>query len=191
MTRYIRRLLLPWLAVTMVACGPRAVEHVDPETGLSSWKAEHRGLSIELVQVLPDYVRAVYASKRLPREVVEKVASQCVFGTILRNLSQEPLTYDVGRWRYITPDGREHRIRTKSEWVREWQDMGIAFRWSLLPEKVTFGVGDWDQGFMTLALPPGAEFDLEYSWTVGGATHRARLEGLRCAPAAPPVKPEE
>jgi hypothetical protein len=38
---------------------------------------------MELIQVLPDYVRAVYASRGLPQTIIDSVSSYCVFGTIL------------------------------------------------------------------------------------------------------------
>jgi hypothetical protein len=138
-----------------------SVERVSPDTGLSSWKSEGDALEFELVQVLPDYVRAVYAARGLPEVVVDKVSSYCVFGTILHNRTEKPLSYRVADWRYITPDGVSHRIRTKSEWVSEWQDLGIAFRWSMLPDDQTFEVGDWGQGFTTIALEPGSRFALD------------------------------
>jgi hypothetical protein len=177
---------LLWLALP-VAADAAVVEHVNPDTGLSSWKAQGDALSFELIQVLPDYVRAVYSSRGLPKAVVDKVSSYCVFGTILRNLTDQPLSYRVADWRYITPDGVRHPIRTKSEWVNEWRDMGIAFRWSMLPDDQTYAVGDWGQGFTTIALQPGSRFALEYSWTQDDKTETRLIEEVRCAPAEPPV----
>ena len=174
-----------WLALP--AAGISAiVEHVSPDTGLSSWKSEGDALDFELVQVLPDYVRAVYTSRGLPKTVVDKVSSYCVFGTILRNTTDRPLSYRVADWRYITPDGVRHRIRTKSEWVAEWRDMGVAFRWSMLPDDQSFAVGDWGQGFTTIALQPGSQFVLEYSWTQDAKTEIRIIEEVRCAPVEPP-----
>ena len=93
-----------------------AVLHeVDPATGLASWKTPEQAFSLELIQILPDYVRAVYASRGLPRSVIDKVSSYCVFGTIVRNESDAPLAYRVADWRYRTPDGVEHRLFYYSE----------------------------------------------------------------------------
>jgi hypothetical protein len=159
------------------------IEHVDPDTGLRSWKVGDQAFSIELVQVLPDYVRAVYSARGLPREIVDEVSSYCVFGTIIRNTTSEPLSYRVADWRYITPDGTRHPLKTKSEWVEEWHNMGVAFRWSMLADEQTFAEGDWVQGFSTVKLPPGSRFDLSYSWSQHGKTITDTIEGLRCAPA--------
>jgi len=163
-----------------------SIERVSPDTGLSSWKSEGDALEFELVQVLPDYVRAVYAARGLPKAVVDKVSSYCVFGTILHNRTDRPLSYRVADWRYITADGVSHRIRTKSEWVSEWQDLGIAFRWSMLPDDQTFEVGDWGQGFTTIGLQPGNRFALEYSWAQDGKAETRTIKEVRCAPAEAP-----
>jgi len=176
-----------WLLLPVMVYGA-SVERVSPDTGLSSWKSEGDALEFELVQVLPDYVRAVYAARGLPDVVVDKVSSYCVFGTILHNRTDRPLSYKVAEWRYITTDGVSHRIRTKSEWVDEWHDMGIAFRWSMLPDDQTFEVGDWGQGFTTIGLQPGNRFALEYSWTQDGKTETRTIKEVRCAPAEAPER---
>lgn len=160
-----------------------AREQVNPDTGLSSWKAGDAGFSLELVQVLPDYVRASYASRGLPQTIIDRVSSYCVFGTILKNHSGSPLSYNIADWRYVTADGSRHTARTKTEWVNEWQDLGVAYRWSLLPEQQTYAPGDWGQGFTTIALPPETVLDLHYSWEQGGTTHTGIIEEVRCAPA--------
>jgi hypothetical protein len=176
-----------WLLLPLIACSS-VVERTNPDTGLSSWKSGADALEFELVQVLPDYVRAVYTSRGLPKAVVDKVSSYCVFGTILHNRTETPLSYRVADWRYITPDGISHRIRTKTEWVNEWRDMGIAFRWSMLPDEQTFEVGDWGQGFTTIALEPGSRFTLEYSWTQDGKTETRTIKEVRCAPVEAPER---
>ena len=159
------------------------VEHrVNPETGLSSWKAQHEGFSLELIQVLPDYVRAVYASRGLPPEAIERLAGYCVFGTIVRNESDASLAWRLADWRYITADGREQRLKPKSEWLREWRELGVAFRWTLLADDQVYEVGDWGQGFITLKLAPDEAFDLHYSWSQHDKTHRGVIEQARCAP---------
>ena len=179
-----------WLLLPAIV-NSASIERVSPDTGLSYWKSEGDALEFELVQVLPDYVRAVYAARGLPAVVVDKVSSYCVFGTILHNRTDRPLSYKVADWRYVTPDGMSHRIRTKSEWVNEWHDMGIAFRWSMLPDDQTFEAGDWGQGFTTIGLQPGHQFVLEYSWTQDGKTETRAIKEVRCAPAKAKVPEHE
>jgi len=158
------------------------VRHQDKNTGLLSWQQLEPGFSMRLIQLLPDYVAAVYGARGLPPAIVEIMAGYCVFGTIVRNESQHPVSYRVADWRYITDDGIEHPVKTKTDWINEWQDMGVAFRWSILPDKQNLEPGDWNQGFTTVLLPPGSTFDLIYTWRYHGEKHEAIFEGLNCAP---------
>lgn len=160
----------------------------DNASGLLSWKASHPGFSLQFIQLLPDYVRAVYSARDLPTDVVELMAGYCIFGTIIKNESTGPLSYRVSDWRYITRDGKEHPVKTKTEWLKEWQEMGVAFRFSLLPDDQTFAPGDWSQGFTTLPLPPDSPVKLRYRWTQQGETHEDTFEALRCAPAQAPQR---
>ena len=185
-TRTLIAILL--LAVSgLVSQGYAAVEtHTDETSGLLSWKAQHPGFSLQFIQLLPDYVRAVYGARGLSQDVVDLMASYCVFGTIIKNESGGPLAYRVADWRYITEDGQSHPVKTKTAWLKEWQDMGVAFRWSLLPDDQQFAPGDWSQGFTTLPLPPGTTFKLRYQWTQQGKTHDGIFEALQCAPDKSP-----
>jgi hypothetical protein len=185
---WTRRISLCLCLLVSLQAGAAAEQQVNPETGLLSWKAGGQAFAIELIQVLPDYVRAVYAARGLPQQVIDDVSSYCVFGTIIRNTTAAALSYRVADWRYTTPDGIRHRLKTKSEWVQEWRDMGVAFRWSMLADEQTFAEGDWVQGFTTVKLSPGSRFDLEYSWNQHGRQHVATIEGMRCAPAEAPVQ---
>jgi len=170
-------LLLPAVRAASV------VEEVNPQSGLSRWHTVNQDFSLELIQLVPDFVRAVFDSKGLPPQIIDAVSSYCVFGTIVRNRADVPLSYDIADWRYVTADGVAHTGKLKSEWVSEWRDMGVAFRWTLLPGAQTWQVGDWGQGFTTVDLPHGTAFDLHYSWTQDGIVHKDIIEGLRCAPA--------
>lgn len=174
-------------AIATAPPGFAAVETFSDDTsGLLSWKAQHPGFSLQFIQLLPDYVRAVYGARGLPKEVVDLMASYCMFGTIIKNESGESLGYRVADWRYITADGQSHPLKTKTQWLKEWQDMGVAFRWSLLPDDQQFAPGDWSQGFTTLPLARGTVFKLKYQWTQQGETHEGVFEELRCAPAEAP-----
>ena len=153
---------------------------------LLAWKAQHPGFSLQLIQLLPDYVRAIYGARGLPKDIVELMAGYCVFGTIIKNESGTDLAYRVADWRYVTSDGQSHPVKTKTQWLEEWKKLGVAFRWSLLPDDQRFSPGDWSQGFTTLPLAPDTIFNLHYSWTMEGQTHEATIEELRCAPSTAP-----
>jgi hypothetical protein len=151
-------------------------------SGLYSWVAESEGFSIELIQLLPDFVRAIYMAHDFPDAEVDDIASYCVFGTVIKNTSTEPLDYDVADWYYTDINGKDHRIKTKSEWLEQWRKAGVTFSWTLLPDKGTFYEGDWQQGFTTIKLPRESTFSLTYKWSINGTEHSDIFEGLSCAP---------
>ena len=184
-----RRLpLLLWLLLLpppLISAG-EVQPYRDPSTGLMSWRVQQPGFSLQLVQMLPDYVAAVYSSRGLPPALIERMRAHCVFGTILTNDSDTTLSYRVADWRALTPDGATHPFRAKSAWVAEWASMGVGFRWSMLADEQTFAPGDWMQGFTTVELAPGSTFDFVFSVTLGDKEHDGRIAGVRCAPAQPP-----
>ncbi len=178
-------MLRPWLLMAVLLLPAFALaggqeERVNPETGLKSWKKVDRGFSVELVQLLPEFVEATYASRELPPALFASMKGYCVFGTVVRNESDAPLAYRVAEWRYVTADGKRHRLRTKSEWIRVWQKLGADFSYSILPDDIEFDVGDWAQGFTTPKVPPGARFHLIYTRRQHGRRYTGMLENLEC-----------
>lgn len=169
------------LIFPMLLSGGVVQKKQDPDTGLLSWNVEDRGLSLELIQLPPDYIRAIYSSRGLPKDIVEDMASYCVFGTIIKNLSDTQLSYRVADWHYVTADGKEHSLKTKTQWLTEWRKRGVKFAWSLLPDDQVFDVGDWSQGFTTVKLTRGSTFDLVFYWKIEEKTHAGKIENLRCA----------
>ena len=175
----------------MASCGVQAVDNpvgmsTDGDSGIKSWKYEGNGIGLEFVQVPPDYIRASYSARGLPRSISEAVAGRCVFGTIIRNLSDQPLSYRVADWHYVNADGATVPIKTKSEWLREWHDMGVRFSWSILADDPTFAVGDWIQGFTTMAEPHGSQLSLTVRWSIEEKPYERIFSNLQCAPAANP-----
>lgn len=155
----------------------------DPTTGLISWRSIENGFSLQLIQLHPDYVTAVYSSRGLPKKLIDGVLKYCVFGTIVKNESSEDVSYKVADWRYSVKDGEKHPVKTKSQWVKEWEAMGVAYRWSMLADDQIFSPGDWIQGFTTIPLKPGDYFDFHYQWTYQGKVFTKTLQGIRCATA--------
>ena len=149
-----------------------------------TWTSVGDGFSLELIQLLPDFVRAIYSKHGFPKEEVERIAGYCVYGSIIKNTSQQLLSYRVADWRYREKNGTEHPVKTKTQWLEEWRRVGIKFSWTLLPDSGDFEIGDWQQGFTTIKLPRNSEFDLIYNWKLDGVKHEAVLENLRCPPVS-------
>ena len=153
-------------------------------SGLLTWTSNDDGFSIELIQLLPDFVRAVYDKHGLPADEVERIAGYCDFGTIIQNTSQQQLSYRVSDWRYIDKKGKAYPVKTKAQWLEEWHKAGITFAWTLLPGSGDFGIGDWQQGFTTIKIDRNEKFDLVYTWTLDGKKHQGKIENMSCAPAS-------
>ncbi len=160
--------------------------HKNESSGLLTWTVEDTGFTIELIQLLPDFIRAIYAKHNFPDEEVERAASYCIFGTILKNTSDQHLSYRVDDWSYRTRDGKVHPVKTKTQWLEEWRKAGILFSWTLLPDIGEFAVGDWQQGFTTIKLARESEFDLHYRWQLDGHAHSGVLKNIKCAPESLP-----
>jgi hypothetical protein len=153
-------------------------------SGLLTWTSKDDGFSIELIQLLPDFVRAVYDKHGLPADQVERIAAYCDFGTIIQNTSRQQLSYRVADWRYIDKNGKSYPVKTKEQWLEEWRKAGVTFAWTLLPGSGDFGIGDWQQGFTTIKIDRNEKFDLVYTWTLDGAKHQGKIENMSCAPAS-------
>ena len=173
---------LALLMLTHIASAANISAQKNEDSGLYSWVAESEGFSIELIQLLPDFIRAIYMSHEFPDAEVDEIASYCVFGTIIKNTSEQQLDYDVATWYYTDKHGNNRPVKTKTQWLEQWRKAGVTFSWTLLPDKGTFYQGDWQQGFTTIKLPRESEFSLTYKWSINGIEHTDIFEGLRCAP---------
>jgi len=153
----------------------------DESSGSSKWQVEQQGFSLTLVQLGAEYVSAVFAARGLPKDVVADISTYCLFGTIIKNTSNTTLSSQLSDWRIVTSEGKEHRLKLKDEWVKQWSAKGVAFRWLLLSDQQNFDDGDWIQGFTTVALAPGQSFDLYYSWKQQGKLFNNIIRGMSCA----------
>jgi len=159
-----------------------AIQSADKNPGSPKWSTEHHGFSLTLVQLGTEYVSAVFAARGLPKDVVDDISTYCLFGTIIKNTSNKTLSSQLSDWRVVTTEGKEHQLKLKDEWVKQWSAKGVGFRWLLLSDKQNFDDGDWIQGFTTVALPPGQTFDLYYSWKQQDKLFNNTIKGMSCAP---------
>jgi hypothetical protein len=157
--------------------------HKNKESGLLTWTSKDDGFSIELIQLIPDFVRAIYGKHDFPKNEIERIAGYCLFGTIIQNTSQQKLSYRVSDWRYIDKNGKSYTVKTKTQWLEEWHKAGITFSWTLLPDSGDFEIGDWQQGFTTIQLSRNEKFDFIYTWSLDGVKHEGEIENMSCAPA--------
>lgn len=168
---------------------------VDPEAGLPFWELREAGISLRLVQRLPDQTRAFFMARGFPSAAVERVAQRCVFQTVFKNVSDgaaaAPVEYDLTEWTVHGP-GAAGRPLTREFWAQQWSDLNIsrpariAFEWALFPTAQTYHPGDYNWGMSVYDLAPDSRFDLAVVWRQGGRRHTARIDGVRCAADAAP-----
>ena len=180
--------LLLWAMSLLPALSAAAVERgVDAETGLRSWEWREAGVSLRLVQRLPDQTRAFFQARGFSPDTADRIADACIFQTILRNESERPLSYALDDWRVLQP-GESGRMVTRESWDAAWREgeasaaAQIALRWSLLPTRQRFAPGDYNWGMTGFGLPPGAAFDLELVLRLGDETLARTIRGIVCAP---------
>ena len=175
-----------FLLLTGVAVAAISVE-VGENTGLRTWQWEHQGISLRLVQRLPDQTRAYLLGRGFPTAAVDEAARSCFFGTMFRNDGSLSLDFDLTTWR-VVQKGKETRMFVREYWKTNLQKhtipkaARIALHWSLMPTQQHFEPGDYNWGMMVFGLPPGESFDLHMQLKLGGKPLAVTIAGLQCAP---------
>ncbi len=162
----------------------------EEQTSLRTWEWKQAGISIQLVQRLPDQTRAFFQGRGFTSKDADTIGRACVFQTIFRNDGKQPLTYDLDDWQ-ITHRGKRLPLQTRERWDERWQARGasqsarIAFRWSLLPTRQDFEPGDYNWGMTSFGLPPGESFDLSLVLTINGKAISSSIPAIVCTADQP------
>jgi len=163
----------------------------DAEAGLPYWEIVEPGISIRLVQRLPDQTRGFFQARGFSVDDADFIAQSCVFQTVFKNHSgaDEPgkIEYNLLEW-VVRSGGAEHRMKTREDWKIIWgqrrasQSARLAFEWGLLPTRQSYESGDYNWGMSIFGLAPDTAFDLDVVWHQRGEARRVRINGVRCAP---------
>ena len=176
------------LTTTLVVAGVNT--GTDEEARLPYWEIVEPGVSIRLVQRLPDQTRGFFQARGFSVEDSERIAQSCVFQTVFKNISaaSEPSTieYNLRDW-VVRAAGARRGLKTREDWRKEWsarkapKPAQLAFEWSLLPTRQTYLPGDYNWGMTLFGLKPGTEFDLDIVWHQDGKQRMVHLKAVRCA----------
>lgn len=158
-----------------------APQQNDTTTDAWPFSAKHDGFNISLSPIPPDRIRAFFTGRGFPPDMIKTLASYCIIGTRIENTGAQEFSYDLSKWRYETPDGKQHKLKIKSDWIKEWREQGIKFAFSQLAGNPTFLPGDWISSMTTYKLPPGSSFDLHYQWNIDGKDNMGVFKGVKCA----------
>ncbi len=191
-----------WLAAALCCATGNPVQAqlsqgIDAEAGLPYWELQESGISLRLVQRLPDQTRAFFLARGVPRAEVESIAQSCVFQTVLKNTSQlttpSALDYSLRDWQ-VQRAAAVSGLKTREDWAKAWaardlpMSARVAFEWALFPTQQINHPGDYNWGMTVFNLPPGTRFDLHVVWQQFGERHSVVLKGLHCAPDADGVE---
>ncbi len=188
MQRWLSILIFSVVAVPVMA---EVLTGTDAEAQLPFWELRVPGMSLRLVQRLPDQTRAYFMGRGFSKAQAEQIAQSCIFQTIYKNTAHagSPLIidYDLGQWQVLHA-GKVSKLKLREDWQRHWQlqkintAAAIAFEWSLLPTRQTYKANDYNWGMTSFALPPGSQFDVLLHWQENGVAKNARMQHLECAP---------
>jgi hypothetical protein len=164
---------------------------LNEDNGLEKWHFIEADIEIELVQRLPDQTRAMFMKHDFSRDVVEAMATSCMFQTIVRNSgksgSAQPLSIDLTLWR-MRHAGKESGILLKEPLIESWSDeeaspkAKLVVRWGMFPTRQEYLPGDYNWGLTAYGIPPGAQFDLDVNWVEGGKQYTGTIRDIVCAP---------
>jgi len=163
---------------------------IDQEATLPYWQISDRGMSLRLVQRLPDQTRGYFLARGFAEKEADLIAKSCVFQTVFKNESNQtqasPLEYNLHDW-VVSVDNRQQGLKLREDWQREWQKRKIAkaaqvaFEWSLYPTRQVYKPGDYNWGMSIFNLAPGTKFDLKVVWRQYGKRHTVTIKDMQCA----------
>jgi hypothetical protein len=167
------------------------VQGVNEDNGLKKWHFTDGDIEIELIQRLPDQTRALFMKHEFSREVIEELATSCMFQTIIRNTGKagtsRPVAIDLKQWR-MWHAGKATGIVLKESWLESWTEQQashaakLVVRWGMFPTQQEYLPGDYNWGLTAYGVPPGSVFDLEVFWKEGDTVRSGRIDGVECTP---------
>lgn len=183
-------LVFAGMSLLVGGTGAEIISGEDPQTGLKSWEWREAGISVQLVQRLPDQTRAFFLARGFDADEADVIGRACVFQTIFRNDGEKPLSYDLDDWQ-ISYRKERRSLFTREHWGEKWRqsevskEAGIALRWSLLPTRQKFQPGDYNWGMTSFGLAPGEVFDLTLAIRLDGDPVARTIPGIVCAADEP------
>lgn len=164
---------------------------IDEQATLPYWELTQAGMSLRLVQRLPDQTRGYFLARGFTQYHSEIIAQSCVFQTIIKNTlnadKSDVLQYNLSNWKVIHA-GEQKSMKVREQWEQQWLKEGIskssriAFEWSLLPTRQQYQPGDYNWGMSIFNIKPGERFNLEVVWKLGDKRQTSMVKDIECAP---------
>ena len=177
------------LLLTFAIIGATQPVRAQNASGVFLWQGG--GFKLETAPLPQDQVIAFFLARGFDSDTAKMIAREgCVFRSAIGStgLTGEgvQVSVDLSRWKVLT-DGREQGLRTRGKWVQALQDRqidpgaAIALEWALFPTTQAFGPDDYNWGLLSFSLPPGARFDLVFSWYYDGVQYQNRFSDMECS----------
>jgi hypothetical protein len=164
---------------------------IDEVAKLPYWEIRDEGMTLRLVQRLPDQSRGFAMARGFTPEQAEVFAQSCAFQTVFKNISDTTtpgtLSYNLRDW-IIFYHGETRGMKTREDWKQTWlQEQAkpaaqLALHWGLYPTIQSYRPGDYNWGLSTFNLKPGATFDLQVVWQQHDKQHEFVIKNMQCAP---------
>jgi len=163
---------------------------IDEQAMLPYWQYKDEGMSIRLIQRLPDQTRGYFIARGFSAKHAELIAQSCVFQTVFKNTSNtgEPsaIVYNMENW-VVSHNGKSGGMKTREKWAMQWQELNVpaaaklAFEWGLLPTRQDYQPGDYNWGMAIFDLAPADNFNLKITWQQHNEQHSVIIPKMLCA----------
>jgi hypothetical protein len=187
MKTFIPKLILACFSLTCLADTPQTTR-VDTDTGARTWEIHTQGVYFSLTQILPEQAQAFYVNRGFTLEQIKPYTASCVYMTVLRNDDAPGTVHFVSNNWSILVKGKPHARKSVDDWIQTLSTPEakpaalVAFRWAQFPIEQEYEPGgDWNQGMLSIGLPPGSEFDVIARWDIAGKAVGTKLQGVQCA----------
>lgn len=188
MKNIIQLLVIGFLSFPCFAETPPQSTHVDPETGAATWETDAHGVHFSLTQILPEQAQAFYVNRGFTLAQIAPYTSSCVYMTVLRNDNAPGTIHFISNNWSVSVNGKPHPLVSVDTWLQRLakkkikQSALVAFRWAQFPPEQEYEPGgNWNQGMLSVGLPPGRRFDVIARWDIDGKGYEAKLQGVECA----------
>lgn len=183
----IQTLVIVFFSLPCFAETPQ-LSRIDSDTGAGTWEIDAQGVHFSLTQILPEQAQAFFVNRGFTLKQIEPYTSSCVYMTVVRNDNAPGTTHFISNNWSVLVDGKPHPLVSVNSWLQRLTVNGankpalIAFRWAQFPPEQEYEPkGNWNQGMLSVGLPPGSQFDVIARWDIGGKSYEAKLQGVQCA----------
>ncbi|MCU7801246.1 MAG: hypothetical protein KZQ70_14210 [gamma proteobacterium symbiont of Lucinoma myriamae] len=112
--------------------------------------------------------------------------------TVLRNDDAPGTIHFVSNNWPVLLAGKKHKLVSVDHWLQRLTTVNtkksalVAFKWAQFPSEQEYepgggGGGDWNQGMLSMGLPPDSEFNIIARWDIDGKIFETELQKVKCA----------